>query len=313
MNKHICMIFVAFLLVNASIKAQITDAEATLKTKSTLTEDKWIKGVSTGLNMSQTALINWAAGGQESYSVNAYLNAFANLKKGKLAWDNSLNVGYGVLKQKNTAYYMKTDDKIDLLSKVGMEAFKNFYYAGLLNFKTQMDEGYKYPDVTAEISRFLAPAYLTAAIGLDYKPNAYFSAFFAPFTGKMTIVNDDVLSGLGAFGVEPGKKSRSEFGGYTRFIYSKNDFKSEILKNVALTSKIDLFSNYLNKPENVDVNWENIISMKVNKYISVNLNTHLIFDDDIKFDELQPDGVTIKKITKVQFKEIFGAGISAKF
>jgi len=313
MKKSHSILLVTLFGVVVSLNAQITEAEAQLKKKSTATDKVWMKGATTGVNMSQTALINWAAGGQESVSMNAYLNAFANYKKGKWAWDNMLNVGYGVLKQKTDAFYMKTDDKVDILSKIGVEAFKRFYYAGLVNFKTQMDNGYKYPDINTAISRFMAPAYLTAAFGMDYKPDAYFSAFLAPFTGKMTLVNDDVLSAAGAFGVDAGKKSRSEFGGYVRCIYSRNNFTPEWLKNVALTTKVDFFSNYLHNPQNVDVNWENMIALKVNKYISVNLTTHLIYDDDVRFDVLNDDGVTTRKVAKLQFKEIVGAGVSFKF
>lgn len=301
----------AFLLVGTALSmAQVTEVEGLLKKESDQAEKTWLKGAMLGFSLSQTALINWAAGGQESYSFNGYLNAFANYKKDKMAWDNSLNIGYGVLKQKSTSYFMKTDDKIDALSKLGIEAFKNTYYAGLVSFKTQMDNGYNYPDVTKNISRFMAPAYLTVALGMDYKPDAYFSAFVAPLTGKMTFVNDDSLSLAGAFGVEAGERFRSEFGGYIRCIYSRKDFTQSWLKNVALTTKVDLFSNYLDNPERVDVNWENMIVMKVNKAISVNVSTHLIYDDDTKFSVLNGDGITYRKVAKLQFKEIVGVGVA---
>lgn len=305
------LLLMAFLFVVTGISlAQVTEVEGLLKKKNEQTEKAWLKGATLGVSLSQTALINWAAGGQESYSVNGYLNAFANYKKDKMAWDNMLNLGYGVLKQKSTSYLMKTDDKIDALSKLGIEAFKNTYYAGLVSFKTQMNNGYNYPDVNTIISRFMAPAYLTVALGMDYKPNAYFSAFVAPLTGKMTFVNDDSLSLAGAFGVETGERFRSEFGGYIRCIFSRKDFSQSWLKNVALTSKVDLFSNYLNNPERVDVNWENMIVMKVNKAITVNVSTHLIYDDDTKFSVLNGDGVTYRKVPKLQFKEIVGVGVS---
>jgi len=103
--------------------------------------------------------------------------------------------------------------------------------------------------------------------------------------------------------------TRSEFGGYMRAIYSKNDFKNVLLKNISFTTKIDLFSNYMNNPQNIDVSWETLIAMKVNKYISVNLNTHLIYDDDINIQE-EPDQTPGPRI---QFKEIFGAGFSYNF
>jgi hypothetical protein len=295
---------------------QVTEAEKALRTHTTDTIMGWKKGGVFTATLSQTSLTNWVAGGENSFSVNGLFSGFANYKKGKSVWDNSLDLGYGVIKQGSEGY-KKTDDKIDFLSKYGLEAFKNFYYSALLNFKTQMTPGYNYPDVTNKISDLFAPAYLTLALGLDYKPDAYFSAFIAPLTGKFTFVTDPALSDQGAFGVTPGKTSRSEFGGYIRAIYSKNDFKSEILKNVSFTTKIDLFSNYADNPQNIDVSWETLLAMKVNKFLSFNFNTHLIYDDNIAvpFDRnnngtIEP-GESIRSL--VQFKEIFGVGLSYKF
>ena len=209
---------------------------------------------------------------------------------------------------------MKTDDKIDFLSKYGREAFTNFYYSALVNFKTQMAPGYNYPNDSVKISNFLAPAYLLAALGMDYKPDAYLSIFMAPVTGRLTIVNDELLSDAGAFGVDPGKNTKGEFGGYIRLIYTRNDFKAELLKNVAFTTKFDLFSNYLDNPQNMDVSWETLIAMKVNEYISVNLTTHLLYDDDTKISiDDNDDGIVDEFGPRVQFKEIFGIGFSYKF
>jgi hypothetical protein len=299
-----------FICLYYSAQTQVLETEKTLKTQSADTTKGWKKGGIIGLNLAQTSLTNWAAGGQESYAVNGIISVFAHYKKGKNAWDNSLDVGYGVLQQKGTKFIKKTDDKIDFLSKYGREAFKNFYYATLLNFKTQMDVGYNYTSDTTrtKISNSFAPAYFVGALGMDYKPNAYLSIFAAPLTGKVTIVNDKTLSDAGAFGVDSGKITKSEFGGYIRMIYSKNDFKSEFMKNVSFTTKIDLFSNYIKDPQNIVVNWETQIALKINKYIAVNLNTQLIYDDKIKI----ADKNNVSK-PRVQFKEILGIGFSYKF
>lgn len=294
--------------VNTS--AQVTEAESKLKTLVTDTVSGWKTGGITNVNFSQTALINWAAGGENSYAVNGLLSLFANYKSGENAWDNSLDMGYGLLNQGKVGF-RKTDDKFDFLSKYGRKAFKNFYYTALVNFKTQFAPGYNYGTTNVKISNLFAPAYLLAAVGLNYQPNKNFNAFVAPFTGKMTIVTDEDLSNAGAFGVEKGKNTRSEFGGYARMIYTRNDFKGELLKNLSLTSKIDLFSNYLKNPQYVDVSWESIIAMKVNKYISVSLNTHLLYDYDMKIVDTDDDGTPDK--TKLQFKEILGVGFVYKF
>jgi hypothetical protein len=317
MKVKIILVILLSACLSHLTSGQVTEAEKTLRTQSSDTIMGWKKGGVFTATVAQSSLTNWAAGGQNSLSINGLFSGFANYKKGKSVWDNSLDLGYGLIKQGKNKGFTKTDDKIDILSKYGREAFKNFYYSALMNFKTQMTPGYNYPDDSTKISDLFAPAYLTLALGLDYKPNPYFSAFFAPLTGKFTFVTDKQLSDQGAFGVTPGQTSRSEFGGYIRAIYSRNDFKSEFLKNVSFTTKIDLFSNYLENPQNIDVSWETLIAMKVNKYLSFNFNTHLIYDDNIQvpFDKnnngkIEP-GESIRSL--VQFKEIFGVGLSYNF
>lgn len=312
MKPKILLFVILLTGVYQSISGQVTETEKTLRTQSADTIKGWKKGGVIAVSLAQTSLTNWASGGQSSLSVNGISSAFANYKKGTIEWTNSLDIGYGLLKEGANSRARKTDDKIDFLSKFGKRAFKNFYYAALLNLKTQFSPGYNYPNDSVKISAFFAPAYLLGALGLDFKPDAYFSAFLAPLTAKLTIVTDKKLSDSGAFGVTPGESVLSEFGGYLRIIYTKNDFKNEFLKNIAFTSKLDLFSNYLKNPQNIVVNWENLIIMKVNKYVTVNFNTQLIYDDKIKIkpSDSGPDAIPGPRI---QFKEILGVGFSYKF
>ena len=317
MRVKLFSLILVFSIICTLITGQVTDAEKKLRTVSSDTIMGWKKGGVLGLNLAQTSLTNWAAGGQNSLAVNGYFSVFANYKQDKSSWDNSLDLGYGLLKQGNDDYFTKTDDKIDFLSKYGREAFKNFNYAALLNFKTQMSPGYKYPDTENKISDLFAPAYLLLAAGLDYKPNDHFSAFISPLTAKFTFVTDPDLSDDGAFGVTPGETVRGEIGGYLRTIYTRGDFKGEFLKNVAFTTKLDLFSNYADKPQNIDVSWEILVALKVNDFLSVNFNTHLLYDDNIlvpvdrngngEFESTEAPG------PRTQFKEILGVGFSLKF
>ena len=326
--KKIISTFLILIIGKFSIQAQVTDAEKTLRTQTLDTIFGWKKGGIIAINGANTQLYNWAAGGDNSLSATGLFSIFANYKSATSAWDNSLDIGYGKMRQgENNEAFKKTDDKIDILSKYGKKAYKSFYYAGLLNFKTQMDKGIDYSD-TSLLSNFLAPAYLTGAIGIDYKPNAYISIFAAPLTARYTIVNNQELADAGAFGVTAatyditgtikltdGEKIRKEYGGYIRLIFSKNDFKKEILKNVSITSKVDLFSNYIDEPKNVDVSWENQIAFKVNKYITINFNTHLINDADTKNVgiDINGDSVNDKFVSKAQYKQITGLGFSYKF
>ncbi len=307
-------------IFGCQINAQTTEAEATLLKQTKDSLDGWKTGGVISINLTQVGLTNWAAGGENSVSVNGLLSLFANLKKGKSTWDNSLDLAYGILQQ-GDANIRKTDDKIDFTSKYGRKASKSWYYAGLVNFKSQMTAGYNYPDDSTEISNFMAPAYVLGAIGMDYKPNTNLTVFISPLTMKMTLVNIQTLADAGAYGVDPavyddfgmmtekGKTSRSEYGGYLRAIYKK-----DIMKNINLQNKLELFSNYTEEPTHIDVNWEVLIALKVNKFISATIATQLIYDHDIDIAvDRNNDGVVDGVGPRTQFKEVIGVGLNYKF
>jgi hypothetical protein len=259
----------------------------------------WKKGGFASFTFNQVSLSNWVAGGENALSATALLNLFANYKKDKIVWDNSLDLGYGLMKIEGKGQ-RKNEDKIDLLSKVGYEAFGKFYYSALFNYRTQFTDGYQYPNDTTQIlvSRFNAPAYLSFSLGLDYKPNEYFSLFFSPLTGKVTLVMDNSLSNAGMYGVTPGKKARGEFGAGLNI-----KFQKDVIKNVNVLSKLTMFNNYTDKDKsnraNFDVNWEVMVNIKANKFLTTSIFTNLIYDQNI--------------IRKTQFKEVFGLGVSYKF
>ena len=308
--------FIFLLCIFSTTYAQITEAEKKLKTLNADTLEGWKKGIIASLNLSQTSLKYWIAGGQNSLAVNGLFSGFANYKKGKSSWESSLDLGYGVIKQGSTGY-RKTNDQLELVTKYGRQAYKSLYYAALMSFRTQFAPGYSYENTRTLISNHFAPAYLILALGLDFMPIQSFSAFISPLTSRTTFVTDPALSDAGAFGVSPGKTSKEEIGGYIRAQYTKNEFKGELMKNVALTSKISLFSNYLDKPQNIDVNWETLIILKVNKFISVSFDINLLYDDNIKvpFDK-NGDGIIEPGEavgSKTQSKEILGVGFSYKY
>ena len=317
--KH--AIAIALLLCSTYSWAQdannkvLTPEEETMLVKTLTTpvdslaaDTTWKKGGTLGLNFSQVYLSNWAAGGQNSLSSNGLVSLFANRAKGKSSWDNTLDLAYGMLWQGDAAG-VKTDDKIDFASKWGYQANQDWFYSALFNFRTQFAPGYEDPfaDDLVRISDFLAPAFSLAALGMDYKPSDNFTAFISPSTLKMTIVNDTTLSTN--YGVAAGEMFRAEIGGYAKVQYT-----TELAENVSLMTKIDLFSNYLNNPQNVDVNWETLISMKINEYMSATISTQLIYDDDIAIarsqEYFESTGIAAGPIT--QFKEVLAVGFSYK-
>jgi hypothetical protein len=97
--KKIIVLSALFVAIISCTYAQVTEAEAGLRTQSTDSTEGWKKGGVISLNLSQTSLTNWAAGGQNALSANGLASLFANYKKGKSVWASSLDVGYGILKQ----------------------------------------------------------------------------------------------------------------------------------------------------------------------------------------------------------------------
>lgn len=274
----------------------------------------WRKGGLGALNFSQTSLVNWAEGGENNITSTALLNLFAKYRSKLSYWDNTLDLAYG-LTAVDLDDVRKNDDKIDFLSNYGRYAFGKFYYSALLNFKSQFTPGYNYPNDSVVVSRFLAPGYLTIAAGLTWKPVNYFSVFFTPVSGRFIFVTDDSLSNAGAYGVEPGKKLKSEFGATVLALFDK-----EIAKNVGLKSKLTLFNNYTDKRTdnraNIDVDWQTGLNLKVNDFLNATVSTHVIYDDDVAVPLTEKiNGVKVQTGTgkRVQFKEVIAIGFSYKF
>lgn len=317
------ILFFGHLIVNASAQEDVLKSSTDhLKEKKLDTIQGWKVGGASNLTFAQVSLSNWASGGQNSVALNSSVNLYASLVKGAHTWDNNLDLGFGLVKQ-NGESVKKSDDRIDFSSKYGRKVGKSerLYYAGILNFRSQFAPGYNYPNDTVKISNFLAPGYILLALGFDWKPVKNMTVFLAPITNKTTIVNNQTLADAGAFGVDPakydengmklsdGKRIRYEIGGYFKAMY-----KFDIGKTATFSTRLDLFSNYLHNPQNIDVYWENNLVVKVSKYIGMTVGTLLIYDDDVKVAvDNNHDGVKNEWGPRIQFRQIFGLGFSYKF
>jgi Protein of unknown function (DUF3078) len=245
----------------------------------------------------------------------------ANYLKGKRAWDNSIDIGFGLIKNGEDDT-RKSEDKIEIASMIGHQIYKKWFISLLGAFKSQFAEGFDYPNDSVRISNFLAPAKIYLSPGFNYKANEYFSVLLSPATARWVIVNDQNLANAGAYGVDAaefdqngllvteGKTSRFEFGALIGAVYEK-----DVWDNVRLKTKIELYSNYLDNPQNVDVDWEVLLTLKVNDYLAAQINTRLIYDDNTKLpvEDTNGDGVKDKLGPRTQFKELFGIGFSYKF
>jgi hypothetical protein len=267
--------------------------------------------------LSQTALTNWVRGGENSVSSLMDITGFADYKNNvlKVSSNNFIRLKLGFLKSGPNPL-RKNVDLLETNSKLNHKAFGKFDFSGILLFKTQVAYGKNYnTDPPVVVSKFFNPAILTVGIGLDFKPDKTTSINFSPLSYKGTFVTDTAHIDQTLYGIPKNKRSLNEPG---ISLMVTNEYKP--YKNITVTNRLQLFTNYINNPQNIDVDWEMNIAASINWFTDVRFNTHLIFDDDTKtvvLDEnkqpvLRPDG-TVKKTARVQFKEMLGFSLVFRF
>lgn len=282
----------------------------------------WTKTNKVGFDISQVSFVNWNAGGNNSVSGLLKGQAVRKYERKNFTWNNEMILRYGINKQEGQEL-RKTDDQIQVNSTAGFrtDTTSNWYYGGKFTFNTQFANGYNYPNTDDAISRFFAPAYVFLGIGTEYvRKDIKFNLYLSPLTQKTTLVLDQTLADQGAFGVtaavyDPvtlellrrGRKTRTEVG-----TLITSQWEKEVYKNINLENRLSLYSDYINNFGNIDVDWQLQLDMTVNQYVKANINTHLLYDDDIKAkEEINGEQVTVGP--KVQLKQILGVGISYTF
>jgi hypothetical protein len=271
--------------------------------------------------LSQATLSNWVKGGENSIATSMDITGYAdyNNKSKKLSSNNFIRLNLGFLKSGNEDI-RKNLDLLETNSKLNHKAFGKFDFSAIMLFKTQIAAGKSYfktsdnRDTSTTVSKFMNPAILTIGLGLDYKPNKTTSINFSPLSYRATFVTDTTKIDQTLYGVPRNKKSMHEPG--ASFMIT-NEFKP--FKTVKVTNRLQLFTNYIHNPQNIDVDWEMIAVANLNWFTDVRFNAHLIFDDDTKTPVLKdgepvlrPDG-TQMKTARIQFKEMIGFSLVFRF
>ncbi len=302
----------AVLLLSMAVQAQDKivkelkkeAARSISKNPADTSNKNWKTGGIFNINVAQGSLSNWAAGGDKfSLAINSNLNLNAHYKKDRRYWDNLLNLNLGFMNTTSLGT-RKNDDRIDFLTKYGHQVSPKWNLGLLFNFRSQMLKGFTYDSDTTKTltSKFMAPGYFLVSPGLEFKPDDHFSAFVSPVTARLTVVADDTLSAHGAYGVDTLKHFKTEVGAFASLIYNK-----AFNKVFSYNGRLDLYSNYLHNPQNVDLFFTNLLAMKIGKAFAVTYNLDLIYDDDVRL--FGPE----KKSPALQVKSIFGVGIMYKF
>lgn len=305
-----------FFIFSLSVFSQDTIA---LQTKDSLSYWRNINKV--GFDISQIAFVNWSAGGNSAISGLIKGDFSRVYTKGNQKWVNELMVRYGLNKQDGIEL-RKTDDLIQLSSTFGYrkDTITNWYHSAKFNFNTQFSNGYAYPNTEKAISRLFAPAYIFLGVGAENASKSKHRIFYiSPFTFKTTFVLDQTLANQGAFGVTKsvvdsngliianGKQTRTELG----FLFT-SFYKTEIAKNVIWINKLVLYSDYINKFGNIDIDYDFRLDLTVNQHVKVNIGAQIIYDDDIKAKK-QIEGKQVTLGPKLQIRQMLGVGLVYTF
>jgi hypothetical protein len=283
------LIFCSLLIATVSISQDAGIRKLQAESSRTIAKNirdslkSWHTGGIYNISIGQGSLSNWAAGGDEfSFSVATSVNLYAFYQRKKTSWDNMLNANFGYINTTSLGG-RKNDDRLDIVSKYGYALHSRLNLTTLMNFRTQLMNGYSYTETTKGnfaknfSSAFLSPAYVLVSQGLDYKPGAGLSVFVSPVTSRWVIVMDDTLAMRGDYGVEPGKNSSNQLGAFATVNYS-----TKFNKFISYTGRLDLFSNYRKEPLNTDVYMTNTVSAKLGKVVCLSWNLDMIYDDDVE-------------------------------
>ncbi len=276
----------------------------------------WTYGFSSSFAMSQTYLSFWSKGGESSLISLLDIKGTAKYtdSENKKQWTNSGRLNYGSIVTEQNGWRTNTDI-LEFNSQYNKVLKKKVDLSAIFYMKNQIARGYKYPNDSVVVSKFLNPGTFTIGIGLEYKGLKNTSFNFSALSYKNTFVLDTAHIDQTIHGIAANERAKQEMGGQ---LLIKNN--SKILDNLNIANSVRLFSGYLDEPQNIDVDWEVNMDWRINWYFSIALNLHMIYDDDIRFPVLGeddqpiklPDG-TIKKSPKMQFKEFLGLTFAFKF
>lgn len=241
--------------------------------------------------LNQSSYSNWVSGGENAVSGNILINYDFNYKEGKWKWDNKIISSYG-LSYVNNQGFRKTDDRFEYNSVLAYNANKRWYFSFFSNFISQFSSGFDYSqNPNRLISTTLSPAYWSFGPGMFWRKNDNYRINIAPATSRFTFVSPTFS---GQYGVEPGKTSAYGLGfnlsGYIKF---------DLAKNVTIENIVQIYSDYLDKPQNIDVNYQTNFLVNLNKLFTLNLTLHTIIDD--------------KAASTEQFRQLFGFGFIYTF
>lgn len=213
--------------------------------------------------------------GESSINLSSDLRFKAIYKNKKHEWESSGIHKIGILTSGETGRRL-SDDIIEISSKYGHKAANNWYYSFLTTFKTQFFYGYAKNDTEKKtpLSGFMSPAYMQYIIGMDYKRDGL-SILLSPLTSIVTVVSDTAKIDQTRFKIAEDKKSNVING----FSVTTN-WKWNITREITYNTRMELFYQYMSKDGQKRFDWENILDLRVNRFLSTRVLLQLRYFDN---------------------------------
>lgn len=261
----------------------------------------WSYSGKASLLFNQTAFSQWASGGVNNISLGFSVDYEVHYRENGWSWDTKSSGSYGLSYIQGDKFLKKTNDRLEINSLLGKEFSDTWSYSTILNFKSQIAHGYRFgtneegEETRSLRTQFFSPAYLQFGVGLYWKKSTDLWLNIAPFTQRITFVSrqftQDLAEDKAYFGVSKGNSHLFELGASISGFY-----KFEVLENIFIENRLALYTDYLGKPKNIDLDYSLTATMKVNKYISTQLEVQLVYDDNA--------------VQNLQSREVFGVGLS---
>lgn len=264
--KHLLIILMSFQ--SAMVVGQTTDS----------TKSPWKRRLEIGLNLNQASFTpNWKGGGTNNFAMGSLVNGSLLYTNGKFTWSNDLQLQYGFQKNEGQTR-RKTQDLVFIDTKAGYDISENLNAFGAVNFVSQFAEGLNYSkdplgnEVARVMSRWMAPAYFTQSLGVQYKPVPYFMARLGALAMRQTFVTDPMLSAAGAFGVDSGSTVKVDYGYQIVASFDKN-----LAKNLNLKARYLSFGDYTNF-QRTNHRLDLIFAARITRYINTNFTAVMLYD-----------------------------------
>jgi hypothetical protein len=258
---------------------------------------------------SQAAYRNWQEGGLNTLSFGATLDGVAEEDDGRWQQRHDARLAFGLLTteaDEEGEPIRKTDDLIRAESNfryAGSGFFRRFKPTLSARVRTQFARGFDYTEnpfseeplasrePPVQTSAFLAPGTFVETLGLTYAPKDWYTVSLSA-ASKQTVVREEDLRVL--YDVDPDRLARVEAGAEIAATVDR-----QLAENVRYQSSATVFYAVGQIEEPPDALWENYITMRINSWLTTNLEFVALFDDNTS--------------DAIQLKEVLSVGVTVDF